>query len=90
MSYLHHYWELTPSLHPFFSFFPRISTYVAGDISDNVDVPPIAAQVHYGDGFRSSNSVEIMNDSEPYEMTRALDSDDDRPVGELRRVTLRC
>ena len=28
-------------------------------------------------------SVEIMNDSEPYEMARALDSDDDRPVGEL-------
>ena len=24
-----------------------------------------------------------MNDSEPYEMARALDSDDDRPVGEL-------
>ena len=37
----------------------------------------------YGDGFRGSNSVEIMNDSEPYEMARALDSDDDRPVGEL-------
>ena len=48
-----------------------------------MDVPPIAAQVHCGDGFRSSNSVKIMNDSEPYEMARALDSDDDRPVGEL-------
>jgi hypothetical protein len=24
-----------------------------------------------------------MNDSKPYEMARALDSDDDRPVGEL-------
>ena len=24
-----------------------------------------------------------MNDSEPYEMAMALDSDDDRPVGEL-------
>jgi hypothetical protein len=24
-----------------------------------------------------------MNDSEPYEITRAVDSDDDRPVGEL-------
>ena len=24
-----------------------------------------------------------MNDSEPYEMARALDSDDDRPIGEL-------
>jgi hypothetical protein len=24
-----------------------------------------------------------MNDSEPYEIARAVDSDDDRPVGEL-------
>ena len=39
--------------------------------------------MHCGDGFHGSNSVEIMNDSEPYEMARALDSDDDRPVGEL-------
>ena len=39
--------------------------------------------MHCGDGFRGSNSIEIMNDSEPYEMARALDSDDDRPVGEL-------
>ena len=48
-----------------------------------MDMPPVAAQVHCGDGFYGSNSVEIMNDSEPYEMARALDSDDDRPVGEL-------
>ena len=48
-----------------------------------MDVPTIAAQVHCGDGFRGSNSVEIMNDSELYEMARALDFDDDRPVGEL-------
>ena len=48
-----------------------------------MDVPPVAAQVHYRDGFRGSNSVEIMNDSEPYEMVRALDSDNDRPVREL-------
>ena len=48
-----------------------------------MDVPTVAAQVHRGDGFRGSNSVEIMNDSKPYEMARALDSDDDRPVGEL-------
>ena len=39
--------------------------------------------MHCGDGLCGSNSVEIMNDSEPYEMARALDSDDDRPVGEL-------
>ena len=29
------------------------------------------------------NSVEIMNDLEPYEMAMALDSDNDRSVGEL-------
>ena len=46
-------------------------------------MPPVAAQVHFGDGFRGSNSVEIMYNSEPYEMARALDSNDDRPVGEL-------
>ena len=48
-----------------------------------MDVPTVAAQVLCGDRFHGSNSVEIMNDSEPYEMARALDSDDDRPVGEL-------
>jgi hypothetical protein len=48
-----------------------------------VDVPPVAMQVHCGDGFRGSNSVKIMNDSEPYEMARALDSYNDRPIGEL-------
>ena len=46
-------------------------------------VSTVAAQVHYRDGLRGSNSVEIMNGSEPYEMARALDSDDDRPIGEL-------
>ena len=39
--------------------------------------------MHCGDGFRGSNSVEIMNDTEPYEVARALDFDDDRPIGEL-------
>ena len=39
--------------------------------------------MHCGDGFRGSTSIEIMHDSEPYEMARALDSDDDRPVEEL-------
>ena len=82
MSYPHGYWELTPSLHLFLSFFPHFSTYVVGDIPDNVDVPLVAVQVHCGNGFCGSNSVEIMNDSEPYEMTMALDSDD-RPIGEL-------
>ena len=36
-------WSLPPSLHPFFSFFPRISVYGVGDIPNNVDVPPVAA-----------------------------------------------
>ena len=72
MSYPHGYWELTLFLTSIFSLFPHFSTYVAGDIPDNVDVPPVAAQVHYGDGFRGFNSVEIMNDSEPYKIARAL------------------
>jgi len=75
--------RLPPSLHPFLSFFPHFSTYIAGDIPENMDVPPVAMQVHCEDGFRGSNSVEIMNDSERYEMARALDSDDDRHVREL-------
>ena len=69
--------------HGIFSFFPHFCNDVAGDIPENIDVPHVAAQVHFSDGFRGSNDVEIMNDSEPYEMARALDSDDDRPVGEL-------
>jgi hypothetical protein len=76
-------WSLPSSFHPFFSFVPHISAYVAGDILDNVDVPPVATQVHSRDGFLASNSVEIMNDSDPYEIARAVDSDDDRPIGEL-------
>ena len=48
-----------------------------------MDVPTVAALVLCGDGFRGSNSIEIMNDLEPYEMARALDYDDDRLVGEL-------
>ena len=62
--------SLPPFLHPFFSFFPHFFTYVAGDIPDNMNVPTVAAQVHYEDGFRGSNSIEIMNDLEPYEMVR--------------------
>ena len=75
--------SLPPFLHPFLLFFSHFSTYVAGDIPKNVDVPPVVAQVHCGDGFHGSNSVETINDSEPYEMAMALDSDDDCPVGEL-------
>jgi hypothetical protein len=78
VSFPHHSLELTPSFHPF-SFFPCISYYVVGDIPANVDVPPVDAQVPLRDGFRAPNSV----DSEPYEIARAVDSDDDRPVGEL-------
>ena len=40
-----------------------------------MDVPTVAVQVLCGDGFCGSNSVEIMNDSEPYEMAMALDSE---------------
>jgi hypothetical protein len=36
--------SLPPSFSPFFSFVPSISAYVARDIPDNVDVPPVAAQ----------------------------------------------
>jgi len=38
--------SLPPFLHPFFSFFPYFSTYVAGDIPNNVDETHVAAQVH--------------------------------------------
>jgi hypothetical protein len=62
VSFLHRSLELTLSFHPFNSFFPCISAYVAGDIPDNVDVAPVDAQVHCGDEFRASNSI----DSEPY------------------------
>ena len=31
--------SLPPSLHLFLSFFPHFSTYVAGDIPENIDVP---------------------------------------------------
>ena len=55
--------SLPPSLYPFLSFFPHFSTYVVGDIPENVDVPPVAVQVHFRDGFHGSNSVEIMHDS---------------------------
>ena len=75
--------SLSRSLHLFLSFFPHFYNDVVGDIPENMDVPHVATQVHFGDGFRGSNSVEIMHDSELYEMARALDSDDDRPVGEL-------
>jgi hypothetical protein len=72
-------WSLPPSFHPFISLFPCISYYIVGDIPANVDVPPVDAQVPLGDGFCASNSV----DSEPYEIARVVDSDDDRPIGEL-------
>ena len=55
----------------------------AGDIPENVDVPLVDAQVQCGDGFRGSNSVEVLNDEDAYEMGVDLDSDDDRPVGEM-------
>ena len=63
MSYPHGYWELIPFLTFNFLFFPHFSIYVAVDIPNNVDVFTVAAQVHCGDEFRGSNSVEIMNGS---------------------------
>uniref|UniRef100_K4A1T2 SWIM-type domain-containing protein n=1 Tax=Setaria italica TaxID=4555 RepID=K4A1T2_SETIT len=75
-------WELT-------LFIPSISSLlifvlnVVGDIPENVDVPLVAAQVQCGDGLCGSNSVEIMNDEDAYEMGVDLDSDDDRPAGEM-------
>ncbi|RCV25031.1 hypothetical protein SETIT_5G133900v2 [Setaria italica] len=53
------------------------------DIPENVDVPLVDAQVQCGDGLRGSNSVEILNDEDAYEMGVDLDSEDDRPVGEM-------
>jgi hypothetical protein len=50
-----------------------------------VSAPPADAQVHIGDGICASNSIEIMNDSEPYEIVRAVDSNNDRPVRELTK-----
>jgi len=49
-----------------------------------VDAPPIDAQVHCGDGFHASNSV----DSKLYEITRDIDCDDDRPIGELTKCDI--
>ena len=64
--------SLPRSIHLFLSFFPYFCNDVVGDIPENVDVPPVAAQVHFGDVFHGLNSVEIMHDSKPYEMARAL------------------
>jgi hypothetical protein len=75
--------NLVSSFHPLFLSSPPICGYVAGDFPDNEGAPPADAQVQIGDGIRASNSVEIMNDSKPCEIARAIDSDDDRPVGEL-------
>ena len=52
----------------------------AGDIPYNVVVPPVPLATSTG---RASNSVEVQieDDEEPYEMARAVDSDDDRYVG---------
>ena len=51
----------------------------AGDIPYNVVVPPVLPATSTG---RASNSVEVqIEDDEPYETARAVDSDDDRDVG---------
>jgi hypothetical protein len=48
-----------------------------GDIQDNVGCPHVAPSA-----CRASNSVDvqIVDDEEPYGITRAIDSDDDRPI----------
>jgi hypothetical protein len=58
-------------------------SYVLGDIPDVVGAPPVDANVHPEEGFRVSNSVEVMNDTEPCSCAQADDSNDDCPVGEL-------
>ena len=53
-------WSLPHFLHPFLSFFPYFSTYVTGDIPNNVDVPPVAAQVLCEDGFCGSKKERVV------------------------------
>lgn len=57
---------------------------------DNVGAHRVSSFVRNEDEIRASNSMadvadeaQVMNDDEPYECARAIDSDDDRPVGEL-------
>jgi hypothetical protein len=38
----------------------------------------------FSDGFITSNGPEFRNEDEPYAFAMAADSDDDRPVGELK------
>ena len=54
----------------------------AGDNTDNGGVCHVPPSSNIG---RASNSVDvhIENDEEPYEIARAIDSDDDRPVPPL-------
>lgn len=63
----------------------RFRAYDAGDIPDNVGVPPVAPSGNVEEVCRDSNSVDvqIVDDLQPYEIARAVDSDDDRPFGEL-------
>lgn len=70
-----------------------MSVHVAGDIGDVVVDPPTRAHVHFEEGFRAFNSTEFINEEEPYDIAMAVDSDDDRPVGELTESDiemLRC
>jgi len=57
-----------------------LSSVNAGDIAYNIAIPPVPPATNTG---RASNSVEVQieDDEEPYEMARAVDSDDDRYVG---------
>ena len=57
----------------------------AGDNPDNDGCAPVPPSTNVDLGFMASNSVDvdIADDEETYGTTRAIDSDDDRPVAAL-------
>jgi hypothetical protein len=58
---------------------------IAGDNCGNDGRPPVPPSSNVDLAFIASNSVDvnIEDDEEPYGTTRAIDSDDDRPVASL-------
>jgi hypothetical protein len=61
----------------------------AGDIPDNIGVPPVPLSSNTG---RASSSVDVQidDDEEPYRNARAVDSDDDRPIAALSEEDMEC
>jgi hypothetical protein len=57
--------------------------HVVGETPAHVVDSTTVARVFFKDGFIASNSPEFMNEEEPYAFAMAVDTDDDRPVGEL-------